>query len=371
MRSLVGVAALGVMGLLGGCGTLPNPAAGLFSARAPELPPAEPVAGLLPLAERYLTPPTEGAAISAVAVWSGRGSPWLIGAVPEAGQLQVRDAVTGNLLRTVGEPGAAPGQFQHPHRLAVVGDLLLVVERDAPRVQVLSLPDFAPLASFGDDDDLGLIRPQGVWAQPMSGWGYHVYVTDDYADVDGQPLDAAALQRRVKQYALSESAVGWTARGIRTFGAREGEGRLLRVDAVVGDTALDRLLLADTEVRSGRRLKAYALNGRYAGRTAGGGVFRSAVGGLAALQCGDGSGYWIAADAGANGDYLHVFDRQTLDYRVSFAPQAARQFAALAISAPLPGFPQGALYAVQADGRVAAFDLATALQAAQLPGCQG
>jgi 3-phytase len=367
MRSL-SLAGVLTVAVLSGCSSLPNPAAGLFSGGARAAPPAAPVAGLVPLAERFVTP-ADGVAVTAVAYWGRGGNAWLIAAAADAGQLQVRDATTGQLLRTIGGAEAGPGPFQYPHRLAVVGDLLLVVERDAPRVQVLSLPDFTPLTQFGDGEPMGLIRPQGVWAQPMSGWGYHVYVADDYQDVGGQTLDDASLQRRIKQYALSDSAVGWTARGIRTFGEREGEGRLLRVDALLGDAAQDRLLIADAEVTTARRLKAYALNGRYAGRTTGGGVFRSAVGGLALLQCRDGGGHWIAADAGANGDYLHLFDRQTLDYRASFAPQTARQFSALALSGPLPGAPQGLLYAVQADGRIAAFDLATALTAARLKAC--
>lgn len=359
-----------VAGLVVGCSSLPNPAPGLFSGRV-EIAPVDSLAGLVPLPERYLTSAEEGAALSAVAVWSGGSAPWLIGTAPEAGVLQVRDAASGQLLRTVGEAGAPGVTFQAPHRLAVVGNLLLVVERDAPGVQVLSLPEFTPLTRFGNDGELALVRPQGVWAQPMSSWGYHVYLADNYQAVGGEAVGDASLQRRIKQYALSDSAVGWTARGIRTFGEREGEGRLLSADAIVGDAALDRLLIADTDVSVARRLKAYALNGRFAGRTAGGGVFRSAVGGLTALQCADGSGYWVAADAGPNGDYLHLFDRQTLDYRVSFAPLTARQFSALALSPPLPGYAQGALYAVQSDGRVAAFDLGAALVAAGLKGCAG
>lgn len=351
---------------LSGCSGMP-----MFSGAPPDAP-AVPLAGAVMLTERYSTTIDPAAALTAMATWHGGGTPWLIATAAEAHQLRVFDAGTGAALRTVGEPGEALGQFQYPHRLTVVDNLLLVAERDAPGIQVFSLPDFEPLLRFGDGDDLKLIRPKGLWAQPMSGWGYHVYVADDYPGAEGSTQGDSELRYRVKQYAVSNSAVGWSARGIRAFGDMEGPGRLLRVDALQGDSARDRVLVADTENTRERRLKAYALNGRFSGRTAGGGLFRSGVGGLTQLSCADGRGYWIASDSGANGHYLHLFDRDSLDHQGSAEPAVVRGFSTLWLSPqPLPGFPAGALYLARADGAISALDLAEWLTQAGLPGCRG
>ncbi|NHN20667.1 phytase, partial [Bacillus amyloliquefaciens] len=87
--------------------------------------------------------------IDSPAAWRAPdGRLWLIAPAKATDKLVVYDGSTGQPLRDVGSSGTAPGQFDRPNGIAVLDDLLWIVERDNHRVQVLSLPDFAPLATF-------------------------------------------------------------------------------------------------------------------------------------------------------------------------------------------------------------------------------
>ena len=82
-------------------------------------------------------------------------------------------------------PGRDPGSFDRPNGVAVVDDLVFVVERDNGRVQVLRLPGMESVATFGDDV---LVRPYGITlfaagnhlTADSAGAAYRVFVTDDY-----------------------------------------------------------------------------------------------------------------------------------------------------------------------------------------------
>lgn len=343
-RNLMNLAALPLV-LLAGCASgpswLPSPGAAQ--------PDVTEFGAITTLAPAVTTPADKGAPISGATAWSGAGRGLIIGAVPSRNALRVFDASSGALLQTVAPEGDEA--FDQPHRLHVIDDLLLVAERESGRIHLLQLPDFALLLTFGDGDDQPLNRAQSMWAVRMADWGYHLYVTDNY-DVSGAAQNNSELRRRVKQYALSKGALGWSARSIRAFGEPSGDGQLYQVDALAGD-ATDRLLLiADIDTRDARRIRVYGVDGRYAGRSAGGGVFRSSISGLTLMTCGEESqeGLWLATDGGNNGHYLHTFDRDTLDYRMSFAMPPLAMHGSLSLMG-------NRVYTVLADGRVAGFDV--------------
>lgn len=101
------------------------------------------------IAEAFLSPMTPADNIDSPAAWRAPdGALWLIATAKATDKLVVYDGSTGQHLRDVGSSGTAPGQFDRPNGIAVTDDLLWIVERDNHRVQVLSLPDFAPLATF-------------------------------------------------------------------------------------------------------------------------------------------------------------------------------------------------------------------------------
>src|SRR3546814_16001454 len=90
--------------------------------------------------------------IDSPAAWAAPdGRVLVIATAKAADRLAVYDGATGETLRHVGRSAAGEGDFDRPNVVAVVDELMLVVEVDNRRVQVLRLAGFSHEASFGPD----------------------------------------------------------------------------------------------------------------------------------------------------------------------------------------------------------------------------
>src|SRR5690606_3301709 len=126
--------------------------------------------------------------------------------------------------------------------------LLFVVERDNRRVQVLRLPAFSHVASFGSDE---LAKPYGIWDNDTAD-DDEVYVSDAYmAGEDAQGEDIlpplSELDRRVHRFVVSPSDDGLAVRSLGAFGDTGARGALRVVESLWGDPDNDRLLLAEED----------------------------------------------------------------------------------------------------------------------------
>ncbi|MDX1636640.1 MAG: hypothetical protein R3281_01640 [Balneolaceae bacterium] len=90
----------------------------------------------------------------------------------------VYSAVDGSLFSRVGSSGREPGRFERPNGIFVIDDLVMVVERDNQRIQVLKLPDFTPLGLFTHED---IRLPYGITADRAAGAinRYDVFTSDN------------------------------------------------------------------------------------------------------------------------------------------------------------------------------------------------
>lgn len=308
-----------------------------------------------------------GDELDSLATWpTPEGGTWLIATAKRTHQLRVFDADTGAMLRTVGARGTAPGTFDRPNGIAVHGDLVFVAERDNHRVQVLSLPGFTPLVTFGVG---ALESPYGLWLHETAPDTLEVYVTDSFMEgADHRQVpDFVSLDRRVHRYrfeAHNGAAPKITALG--SFGATDAQSALRIVESIAGDPAHAQLLIADEDVRHNATVHAYTFEGAYTGRALAAGTFEAEPEGIALWSCSVDGGYWIVADQLRPRTVFRVFDRAQLTLAGSFtgARVAATDGIALHPS-PTARFPSGALFAVDDDASVVAFDLrevATALQ---------
>ena len=356
-RVIVRALALGALALvLGGCGLWRD-------AREPDQGvDAEPKlanAGIAHavVAEAFITPANPPDEVDSPTAWlTPDGGRWLISTGKETHQLLVHDGETGALLRRVGGKGAAPGQFNRPNGVFAWGDRLFVVERDNRRVQVLSLPEFAPLATFGESE---LRSPYGLWLHEPEGGALELWVTDSF--MDGENYDIVppfeALAARIKRYTvlIDEDAV--SARFDGASGDTTEAGALRVVESITGDVANGRLLVAEENVPTGTGYRVYGFDGRYAGRDVGVGEFRAQAEGIALWSCADGSGYWIAADQFRDDTLFHVYDRQTLEPKGRFAGENTGLTDGVWLSpAPSARFPAGVFYASNRDEALSAFD---------------
>jgi 3-phytase len=322
--------------------------------------------------ERYVSSEVPGEELDSLATWAAPdGRVWLIASGKSSHRLTVFNAETGERLRTVGGPGKAQGSFDRPNGLAVWtnGDdpsgvagaaLLFVVERDNRRVQVLRLPGFEPLTAFGSDV---LRSPYGIWLHPIGAHELEAYVTDSF--MYGPRFDVVPplpeLSQRVRRFRLRFDGDRLEAVAAGSFGDTTQAGALRMVESLAGDPDNDRLLVADESTTPGDRrsnLREYTLSGGYTGRSLPEGSFDAEAEGVALWPCANGGGYWIAADQLTPLTRFHLFDRRTLAWRGTWTGRVTADTDGIALhTGPTLRFPHGALFAVDKDKAVAAFDL--------------
>ncbi|MDR6991545.1 phytase [Luteimonas sp. 3794] len=300
------------------------------------------------------------------------GGTWLIATAKRAHQLRIFDADTGAMLRTVGAHGAMPGKFDRPNGIAVHGDLVFVVERDNHRVQVFSLPDFRPLAAFGAGE---LRSPYGLWVHETAPDIVEVYVTDSFMEgADHRQVpDFASLDQRVRRFRFeAHDGASPKVTALGAFGATDPQTALRIVESIAGDAAYDQLLIADEDLRHNATVHVYTLDGAYTGRAPPAGTFKAEPEGIALWSCGVDSGYWIVSDQLRPRTVFRVFDRGQLTPAGSFVGARVAATDGITLHAsPTARFPAGALFAVDDDAAVVAFDLRDVVTALQLdPDCR-
>jgi 3-phytase len=276
---------------------------------------------------------------------------WVLATAKESHEILVFEADTGLLISRHGGPGKEPGRFQRPNGLAVVGDLLLVVERDNKRVQILSLPDLASLGTFGEGV---LRRPYGIAAAEDGGGTHDVYITDNYMTEDGGIPPDGELGERVKCFRLAGPKEKPRLEHRFSFGETQGPGTLHKVESIAVDPGLDRVLVADEDARF-LHIAVYSLSGKFSGRVFGRGTFKVEPEGLA-LYRGPTGEFWMATDQDKSRTVFHLFSRSGLDHAMSFQGESTANTDGICVTErPLPLFPWGAAFAVHDDVAVSAF----------------
>lgn len=320
----------------------------------------DPASNTKVIAEAYVSTETPGDELDSLAVWKSPDGPiWLIATAKSSHRLVVFNADTGARLREVGGPGSERGRFKRPNGIAVFGDRLFVVERDNRRVQVFALPEFRPLGSFGE----GLLRsPYGLWLQPLKGGDVEVYVTDNF--MQGERFDVVPplreLDQRVRRFRVGFDRNGeaFTAEPLGSFGDTREATALRIVESIAGDTPRRRILVADEDTRHESTLREYLINGRPTGRSVPRASFEGEAEGVALWSCAPSRGYWLAVDQLSPLTKFRLFDRHTLASRGSFTGRTVGRTDGIALMTEASArFPSGALFAVDRDLSVAAFDL--------------
>jgi 3-phytase len=306
------------------------------------------------LTEAWHSARNEADNVDSPAIWHGpTGEHWVIATCKSTDQLLVLDATDGRTLQRVGSTGDGPGQFRRPNGVAVVDDLCIVVERDNRRVQVLRLPQWEHVATFGADV---LVKPYGI-ALRRTPEGYLFYVTDNYETADEQVPPDSLLGERVRMFALRTSTDTAQAEYRGAFGATHGDGVLHVVESIAVDTVYGRLLIADEDARY-NDIKVYDLEGRYQASIMGGGAYRYQPEGIVLCATGEREGYWFTTDQDETDNIFIVLDRRTLDPVGSFRAAATTNTDGIALTREaMPAFPSGAFFAVHNDGNVSALDL--------------
>ncbi|MBN2068164.1 MAG: hypothetical protein JW739_00845 [Opitutales bacterium] len=325
---------------------------------------------IVPVKEWFFTSWNHQENVDSPAVWnSEEGKRLLVSTAKSSHSLLVEDPENGHFITRIGGRGTALGQFDRPNGISIVADLCFVVERDNHRVQMLLLPDFRPLATFGEED---LVQPYGINVVGDAEGRYTVFVTDNREVEDSGIQDAdelsgdetvpdELLSQRVRVYQVEVEGEHVATIDIElenTFGDLSTLGKLSIVESIYADPQNDRLLIADESMDTpGHNVKIYSMNGSFSGQTIGDGIYEGQAEGIALVPgAAADDGYWVLTDQGKRNNYFHVFDRKTLAYVGSFRGETTLNTDGCWFDAtPTSRFPNGAFYAVHNDGCVAAF----------------
>jgi 3-phytase len=313
--------------------------------------------------EAWNSPRNEADNVDSPAFWyAPDGTHIVIATAKSTDRLLVYDAVTGELLRTIGTSGSGHGQLKRPNGIAIVDDLAIIVERDNHRIQVFRLPDGKPLGHFGADE---LIKPYGI-AVARTGDGYSLYITDNYETADEMVPPASELGKRVKRFVLTVKGEVAEGKYLGSFGDTTGTGVLHVVESICVDTVHNVLLIADEDA-SHNDIKVYDLDGRFTGTVIGKGTFKYQPEGIVLYECPDGGGYWVMTDQGKAENNFLVFDRKSYELLGMFHGAATLNTDGIVLTQRSFGpFPGGAFFAVHDDGNVSAFGWSAIAKAMKL-----
>jgi 3-phytase len=302
--------------------------------------------------EAFTTPGDTLDNIDSPTVWHGpNGQNWVMSTAKSTHVILVNDASTGAELRRVGGEGTADGQLTRPNGVAMLGDILLVTERDNRRVQGFHLPDFTPVGTFGETE---LRKPYGIAVHPEGDGNHLVFITDNYETPEETIPPDNQLYERVKKYRVSVEGGRLRAQFVRSFGDTVGDGVLRKVESIMTDGANNRVLIAE-ELEGDSHIKVYDLDGRFTGELMGRGLFPQEAEGIALYACGTDAGYWISTDQGEEVNTFHVFDRMSLAHIGSFRGRTTHTTDGIWLTQQSFGpFPSGAIYAAHGDMAVSA-----------------
>lgn len=306
------------------------------------------------LNEKYQTERNENDNVDSPAFWKGKnGEAWLISTAKSTDLLIVDDAVSGKNIMRIGSKGTGLGKFKRPNGIAVIDSFLFVVERDNHRVQVLTLPSFRSIGTFGDSL---LLKPYGIFVSKEE-TGYNVFITDNYEFAKDIIPPDSLLGKRVHKYFVNVSNNSLKVKLLRYFGETKGTGVLRIVESIYGDTQKNIVLIAEEDT-SRSEIKIYDMEGRFLDSTFGKGVFKGQIEGIALYEEND-NGFWIITDQSHYENIFHIFERTTFRHLCAFKGAETTNTDGIWLTKQSFGnFVEGALFAVHNDGNVSAFDLA-------------
>ncbi len=305
------------------------------------------------LKEAFHTDRDLGDNVDSPAIWHGEnGENWLIATAKEGNAIIVYSAEDGSFIKRFGESGDGEGAFSRPNGITVIEDLLLIVERDNRRVQVFRLPGFEALGFFGDEL---LQKPYGISVAKTGENSFDAYITDNYETPEEQIPPVEELGQRVHYFSFKIENDKVAGEHKKAFGDTRGEGILHKVESILIDKEMQRLLIAD-EYSEQRNIKIYSPEGIFTGETISNEYFDSEPEGIALFECKtDTTGYYIMTDQSDRYNKFEVFERKTLKHLGTFGGEITTNTDGVALTQKGYGdFENGAFFPVHDDGSVTA-----------------
>lgn len=284
------------------------------------------------------------------------GSVLLFATCKKAHRIDVFDAATGKFIKSFGTPGSGPGQLNRPNGVVTIRfpakstkpghtgrQAILVIERDGARVQAFWADTLLSAGTFGSEQ---LVKPYGG-AVHYGPDGITFFVTDAKA-----PDDECVLM-----YRLEQKGDQIAAKFIKRMGDRSGRGVVELPESIEVDAKLGRLLICDEENND---VKVYTLDGKFAGTVFAEGLIDGDPEGIVILEGFGPEGVVILTGQEDDISNWFIFDRRDYSLLGAFtgAEKIANTDGICVHPAPFGRFTRGAMFAVNDDADIHAFDLA-------------
>jgi 3-phytase len=258
--------------------------------------------------------------------------------------------------------------------------LLVVVERDGHKAQIVTLPDFKSILTFGTEE---LKRPYGAAIQKVAHAKYEIFITDNYMDLEFSPKhntmkykkvpEDSKLGKRVHSYAVhinNANHVIGKAEIVAKFGATSGPGVLHIVESIMIDEPHNRLLIAD-EYFKDFNIKIYNLDTKqFSGQLIGHDFkFENDPEGFVLYQCPNDpkQGFYIFTDQLSDLTKFHIVKRSNLEYIGTFTGKETKKTDGVTLTQKQIGkYNQGIFLAVHDDSKVSAFSVSDIMKTFQL-----
>ena len=255
----------------------------------------------------------------------------------EDGAVHIYNANNGDFIGFVKKNGSALGGFQRPNGILVLQDILYVVERDAHKISVFSLPELIFQGSIGFNE---LQYPYGITGfVDSTDQSHKIFVTDN-------PNAGLPQANRIKHWKINYSE-NVQIKYLGLFGNQ----MFNKVETIACDKEFNRLLVAE-EDGTINKIVSLALNdGRLESTPLDTFKFLYEPEGLALIPE---LNIWIATDQSDDDNRFYIFDRKSLSLVDTIGLNGVTNTDGIAVGKIGKNW---FLYAVDDDRRVGSFNL--------------
>ena len=291
------------------------------------------------LPEEFHTFQTPQSNIDSIAFWKSKDE--LISHIyvtgKEDGAVHIYNANNGDFVGFLKKNSSGLGEFQRPNGILVLEDILYVVERDAHKISIFSLPELTFESSIGFNE---LQYPYGIAGFTDSiDKSHKIFVTDN-------PNAGLPQKDRIKHWKINYNE----DIQIEYLGLF-GNEMFRKVETIACDKELNRLLVAEEETSKNKIVSLNLTDGNLESTPLDTFKFLYEPEGLALIPELD---IWIATDQSDNDNRFYIFDRMNLTLLDTIGLNGVTNTDGIAVGKIGEDW---FLYAVDDDRRVGSFNL--------------
>ena len=291
------------------------------------------------LSEEFHTYKTPQSNIDSIAFWKSKDEymSHIYVTGKEDGAVHIYNAKNGDFIGFVKKNGSGLDEFQRPNGILALEDILYVVERDAHKISVFSLPELTFKGSIGFNE---LQYPYGITGFVDSiDKSHKIYVTDN-------PNAGLPKANRIKHWKINYNE------NVRIeYLGQFGNQMFSKVETIACDKEYNRLLIAEEDIGQNKIVSLKLNDGSLELTPLDKFKFLYEPEGLALIPE---LNIWIATDQSEDDNRFYIFDRKNLSLVDTISLNGVTNTDGIAVGKIDKNW---FLYAVDDDRRIGSFNL--------------